>query len=572
MKKAVGYIRVSTVRQVKEGESLATQREEIENYAKRNLLDFIKIYTDEGLSGGSVKKRPGLKQLLHDAQNKEFDCVLINRLSRLGRNAMELLNNIELLKKVQVNVIFLKENIDDSNSYGKCMLTMLAAMAELEKDVSGEASVENKISRAKQGIPTTGKYPFGRKFNKKLGCWYFDPPEIQEIVEDIANRYLKGEGLRDIADTIPKKYKLTYSNILKVFHNFCGDTWEINFKKENDPIKFEIPRLLAEETINKIHKCIDFNKTYNRSDRNEHTFLLTGFVRCMECNLALTAQTQKSKARNGKFYTYKFYRHRGGTHESCKAMASIRTELIENAVMKVIWQNLSDEDSGANYAWEDNYPDQNKIDKLVSAIEGNKNKLFKVEAESNKLLDLHLAEAFTADAIEQRCKPLLLEISRLKEILGKDEDKLAKLPTREEVKEQERKLKREFSDYYSSKERFESMTFEEKRGLLRRVFDGQDEEGKALGIYVRRTHASTNTPKSEPDKYEYFINARFFAGYIDVKEGASGNDTNTPPSGSNSTKDDIDVTRLNEWKKLKQKNREIVHKTNSSCFHHWQYG
>jgi len=224
MKQAVGYVRVSTFRQAKEGESLTTQRKALTDYAKGNKYDLIEMYADEGISGGSVEKRPGLQALLQDAQNQGFSFVLVHRLSRLGRNARELLNNVQLLKEAGVSVMFLKENIDMSNSYGNFMLTMLAAMAELEKDISGEASVENKIALAKKGVPSIGKYPFGRRFNRKTGKWYLDPPDIKEVVNDITDRYLNGEGLRGIADTIDPSYQLAHSNIIRVLRTRSGDT------------------------------------------------------------------------------------------------------------------------------------------------------------------------------------------------------------------------------------------------------------------------------------------------------------------------------------------------------------
>ena len=111
MKRAVGYVRVSTLRQAKEGESLSTQRKALQEYARRNDYELVEIYSDEGISGGTVEKRPGLQLLLEDSQNLGFHYVLVHRLSRLGRNARELLNNVELLKKANANVVFLKENI-----------------------------------------------------------------------------------------------------------------------------------------------------------------------------------------------------------------------------------------------------------------------------------------------------------------------------------------------------------------------------------------------------------------------------------------------------------------------------
>ena len=510
-KMAVGYVRVSTVKQAKEGESLSTQKEAIQNHAKRHELKLTKIYADEGISGGSVNKRPALRQLLEDAKNSSFEIVLVHRLSRLGRNARELLNNVELLRKANVSVVFLKENIDLSNPYGLFMLTMLAAMAELEKDISGEASVENKISLAKQGIPSTGKYPYGRKYNKKTNEWYLDPPEIQGVIEGIADRYLQGEGLRDIADSIPAHYQLSYTNIIKVFHNFCGTTWQVNFKKETDPVVFEIPPLLSSEMIEAVHRRLDFNRTFTKANKKQHIFLLTGFLWCKECGRSLTAQQQRPSRKNGKTYIYDFYRHSAGKREKCRALTSIRTTLIESAIMNAIWENLDDEDSNIHNAWKDNYPDSEKLSQLKDSVEKNQRRLKKVEDDRDKLVNAFLEEKLSGDAIKKKNDELANEIAMLKEKLSHDQIYLQNLPSPEEVAKKERQLKRAFKDYYYSRERFDSMSFEDKRALLFSVFDGMDNEGNKLGVYVRRISKFRETPA----RFEYYINARFFAGYID---------------------------------------------------------
>jgi predicted site-specific integrase-resolvase len=84
MEKAVGYVRVSSPGQAKDGESLSTQRKAIKEYCKKNNFSLVQIYADEGISGATTKKRPGLLQLLEDAEAKKFTVLIIHRLSRLG--------------------------------------------------------------------------------------------------------------------------------------------------------------------------------------------------------------------------------------------------------------------------------------------------------------------------------------------------------------------------------------------------------------------------------------------------------------------------------------------------------
>ncbi len=101
-KRAVGYVRVFSKQQASSGESLTTQRKAIKDFVKSQGWKLGKVYADEGISGGSVKERKDLQQLLEDAQNKKFDVLVIHRLSRFGRNARDLLNNYEQLKEAGV--------------------------------------------------------------------------------------------------------------------------------------------------------------------------------------------------------------------------------------------------------------------------------------------------------------------------------------------------------------------------------------------------------------------------------------------------------------------------------------
>ncbi len=121
-KKAAGYIRVSTSAQVKEGESLLTQRKNIEEFA-REKYEFTEIY--EGISSGNIKDRHALLRYLNDGQNGRFKVLIIHSLSRFGHNARELLNNQNELEKADIEIYSVKEGIDFSTKYGKAILGML---------------------------------------------------------------------------------------------------------------------------------------------------------------------------------------------------------------------------------------------------------------------------------------------------------------------------------------------------------------------------------------------------------------------------------------------------------------
>ena len=119
--KALGYIRVSTTVQVKEGESLSTQRQQIVDYAKAKGWELDCIYSDEGISGAKIKYRTDFKRLIEDAKQGKFEVVIFTKLSRFARNAREYMNLSYELENHSITLVSIKENIDPTTKTGKMM-------------------------------------------------------------------------------------------------------------------------------------------------------------------------------------------------------------------------------------------------------------------------------------------------------------------------------------------------------------------------------------------------------------------------------------------------------------------
>ena len=106
------YTRVSSEDQAKEGYSLISQREKLQEYAKNNgyLLNEGDIYVDDGYSG-KTENRPALKNLFNSAQKREFDVVLVYRLDRFFRNVRLLLESVETLGNYGVGLKSITETL-----------------------------------------------------------------------------------------------------------------------------------------------------------------------------------------------------------------------------------------------------------------------------------------------------------------------------------------------------------------------------------------------------------------------------------------------------------------------------
>lgn len=168
-RKAYAYLRVSTFKQV-DGKSLEGQLEEIRAYCRAYNIELIGVYSDEGKSGKSIKGRPEFQRMLDDvAEKHEVDYVLVWKLSRFGRNACDSLNSLKYLEEHGVNLATVQDKIDTGETMGKLIFTILAALAEMERENIKEQTRNGKKYTALSGGWNGGAAPYGyRLVDKKL--------------------------------------------------------------------------------------------------------------------------------------------------------------------------------------------------------------------------------------------------------------------------------------------------------------------------------------------------------------------------------------------------------------------
>jgi len=160
MIRAVGYVRVSTAHQADEGLSLSEQERRVEAYITANGWEHVATYSERGVSGAvPFADRPAFAQLT--ANLSGIDRVVIPKLDRLGRSTLDLLAAIERMAEGGAAVVSLVEGIDTSTPVGKLTRTLLAAIAEFERDRLGERVAEVTAARAKKGEWHGGPRPYG---------------------------------------------------------------------------------------------------------------------------------------------------------------------------------------------------------------------------------------------------------------------------------------------------------------------------------------------------------------------------------------------------------------------------
>ncbi|MFJ8268493.1 recombinase family protein [Peribacillus asahii] len=193
MKVAV-YSRVSTDEQFREGYSLDSQKENCINFIKSQGWDIHDIYVEEGFSAKNLN-RPSMQRLIEDAKNGKFDVVVFYKLDRLVRSVSDLDKLLQIFDANNIGIRSVTEPFDTTTAMGRFLITLVAAIAQWERETISERVVVNMTKKAHLGERNGGKAPYG--YRLKDGKLTIQEDEAR-FVKDIFNLYTSGKGIRSI--------------------------------------------------------------------------------------------------------------------------------------------------------------------------------------------------------------------------------------------------------------------------------------------------------------------------------------------------------------------------------------
>jgi site-specific DNA recombinase len=402
------YPRVSTLEQAKDGYSINEQIDRMKMYCEAHGWKVHKIYTDAGYSGADTD-RPGLQELIKDAEAKRFDAVLVYKLDRLSRSQKDTLTLIEdVFLPNGVDFISMTENLDTSTPFGRAMVGILSVFAQLEREQIKERMEVGKVGRAKDGHWCGSPcVPIGYDLvNGELEINEYEAMQIQELFRlfnlRISQRRVskmlnfKGYATKNGSSWEGKHY---LRPILENKH-YIG---MVSYKDEWYPGIHKA--IIDKETFDKAQQILAERDEEVNSREPKINSVIAGLVHCGQCGNKYFHRIAKSGDKEWGYYTcYKRTANTGKWKElprdqRCKNK-NWKSADLEDKILGEIRKLALDPDAFEIKSYEDDNTAKIKI--LTDRVE-------KIDPQISKLMDLYSIGGIDFETVQNKMAPLIAE-------------------------------------------------------------------------------------------------------------------------------------------------------------------
>lgn len=361
---------------------------------------------DAGKSGKSIEGRLQFNQMMEDIKTGKdgVSYVLVFKLSRFGRNVADVLSTLQVMQDFGVNLICVEDGIDSSKDAGKLMISVLSAVAEIERENIRVQIMEGRIQKAREGKWNGGFAPYGYTLEK--GQLFINGEEAaairiifdQYVHTDMgANglaKYLEQHGIHKIQRQNGKNPLFDASLIRRILKNpvYCGKiaygrrrTEKVHGTRNDYRLVEQDDHLLVDGLHEAQVKLLAQAKKYEHVNRGKEmkVHLLSGIVRCPICGAGMYGNKSiKHKSDGTKYKDFFYYgcKHRTMTHgHKCDYRKQINEELLDSAVVEVIVKLVSNPKFAAMM--------QEKINKRKADLDDRLYKMYdKIEDTENLLV------------------------------------------------------------------------------------------------------------------------------------------------------------------------------------------
>lgn len=323
------YARYSSERQTEQ--SIEGQIRECTQYAEANDITVIGTYIDRAISG-RTDDRPDFQRMLRDSKKGAFECVIVWKVDRFGRNREDIAKNKAILRRAGVQVLYAREHIPEG-AEGIILEGLLESLAEYYS-----AELREKIERGMRESAYKCQFngsapPFGYRIDADKH--FVADPEEAAIVRGIFEAYASGRSMADIRRDLiergvktPKGNAFSYTVLTRMLRNrrYLGE-----YRWREIVVPDGMPRIIDDVLFERVQRELAKNKAAPARARGESAvrFLLTGKVFCGHCLGTMTGDSGTSCA-GRTYYYYSCYNHK--IRRTCRKK-SVKKEWLEHEVV-----------------------------------------------------------------------------------------------------------------------------------------------------------------------------------------------------------------------------------------------
>jgi DNA invertase Pin-like site-specific DNA recombinase len=420
MKTAAIYARYSSDRQTEQ--SIERQLRACNDYADRNGIVVVDTYIDRAMTGKN-DKRAEFQRMLKDSAKRAWNCVLIYRTDRFGRNKYELAMNKHTLKQNGIRLISVMENIPETPE-GIILESLLEGMAEYYSAELSQKIRRGNIESRKKGNVTGGKMPYGYKIENKKAVIV---PEKAEIIRYIYEQYAKNVTIKNIIKSLTDKGIFYNGNPFakNTVHGILQNSKYAGIYKYGDEIYTNIYPQIVPDELFKIVQTKNENNRYGSLSKYVR-YILRKKVICGYCGS--TIHGVSSTARSGEKKHY--YRCPNNYIKKICNKQSVRKDDLENVVIQAIMTLFDNDNMIENFA--------NKIievnakrlkdQSILKILQGEQDKIIKAKHNIIVAIEQGIITASTKERLqelelqqEELSTKIMIEESKVKTTIKKDD-------------------------------------------------------------------------------------------------------------------------------------------------------